>query len=219
MGLETFAVLLALASLATQFLRYSGISEDAFGWITILDVDMELTLPSIYTVLLLFAITLLLGLISILKWKESDKFRWHWAALMAVFLYMAFDEGSSIHELVVMPIRGLVGDYLPGFLLFNWVIVAMIIILLAAILYLKFFFALPVKTKKWAVLSAVTYVSGLVVMEMIGGQYADLYGIKNLTYNILVTIEESLEMSGLVLGIYTFLDYLENNYRNVHIHF
>ena len=55
--------------------------------------------------------------------------------------------------------------------------------------------------------------------EMIGGQYASLYGIKNLTYNIIVTIEEWLEMTGLTFCIYTFLDYAEKQYQSIQLDF
>ena len=49
-------------------------------------------------------------------------------------------------------------------------------------------------------------------MEMVGAIYAGLYGTKNLTYNIFVTIEEYMEMTGLVFILYTLLDYIESTW-------
>ncbi|NER04565.1 MAG: hypothetical protein F6K17_19105, partial [Okeania sp. SIO3C4] len=50
-------------------------------------------------------------------------------------------------------------------------------------------------------------VGGGIGMEMIGGYYAYLYDTKNFFYEILVTIEEFLEMLGVVVFIYALLCY------------
>ena len=132
---------------------------------------------------------------------------------------MAFDEGSSIHELLIMPIRGLIGENLPGFLLFTWIIPGIVIILVVAFFYLRFILSLPKQTKVMILISGFIYLGGLIGMEMLGGNYANLKGIHNLPYNIFVTIEESLEMTGLVLFIYALLDYLEKNYSQFYLKF
>ena len=211
-GLELIAIFYALVSLGAMLLKYLGIDEEAFGWINIVNIDMELTLPTIYSVMLLFFTALILAVISYLKFREKESYRWHWLFMSLGFLVMTFDEGSSIHELVTVPLRNLLGDGLPGFLLFAWIIPALLIVLVLAVIYLRFFLALPRRTRKWLLISAGIYLLGALGMEMVGGQYADIYGIKNLTYNILVTIEETLEMTGIVFGIYTFLDYLKEKY-------
>ena len=174
-----------------------------------MDVDRELTIPTIFSVVLLFSTALVLYAIAVLKKKRKDKFTWSWYVLALGFLYMAFDEGSSIHELTTMPIRRALGEKLPGFLSFAWLIPGISVILIVAIIYLRFYFSLPKRTKKLMLLSAIVYLGGLVGIEMIGGNYASIYGIKNLTYNLIVTIEESLEMAGMVLFIYTLLDYIQ----------
>ena len=214
-GMELVAIFYSLVSLGAMLLKYLGIDEEAFGWINIVNLDMELTLPTIYSVMLLFLTALILAFISRQKFIEKETYRWHWLFLSAGFLVMTFDEGSSIHELVTMPLRSLLGDGLPGFLLFAWIIPALLIVLVLAFVYLRFFLALPRQTRKLLLISSGLYLAGAIGMEMVGGQYADIHGIKNLTYNILVTIEETLEMTGIVCGIYTFLDYLKGQYPHL----
>jgi uncharacterized Tic20 family protein len=218
-GLELIAIFYALVSLGAMLLKYLGVDEEAFGWINIVNIDMELTLPTTYSVMLLFITALILALISCLKFREKDNYRWHWLFLSVGFLVMTLDEGSSIHELVTMPMRSWLGDGLPGFLLFAWIVPALLVVLVLAFIYLRFFLALPRRTRKWLLISAGIYLLGALGMEMVGGQYADIYGIKNLTYNILVTIEETLEMTGIILGINTFLDYLEEQYSGLKLTF
>lgn len=47
-------------------------------------------------------------------------------------------------------------------------------------------------------------------MEMVGGAYAHLNGQQNLTYALLATLEEMMEMSGLVVFIYGLLRYIHS---------
>ena len=209
------ALILACISFTAQLLKYSAGIDNAYGMIPTMDVDRELSVPSKFSVQLLFLVVLLVGLISLLKQKEKDPFRWQWIILSLGFLFMAFDEGSSIHEMVTMPIRHMMGDDLPDFLLFSWVIPAIVIVAVLVVYYLKFVLSLPKRTKTWLLLSAAVYLGGLLVMEMVGSYYAGQEGIKNLTYNLIVTIEETLEMLGTIAAIYTFLDYIDQTFGEI----
>lgn len=213
--LELIAVFYSLLSLAMELVKYLTQNEKALRWIPLLDVDHELSLPTIYSVQLLFVLVILLVIISKIKHNQKDQFRYYWTILSFGFFLMTLDEGASIHELIVMPIRNWIGEKLPGFLLFNWVIPGMLLVGILIFILWKFFQSLPQRTKKYCFISAVVYLFGALGMEMVGGYYADLYGIKNLTYNIIVTVEEFLEMSGLVTFIYTLLDYVVSIYTTI----
>jgi hypothetical protein len=206
-GLGVFALVLALVSLTAQFIKYVGGVEKAYGLIPRMDVDREMSVPSLFSVELLFSLVLILAVIAIYKCKSHDKYRFQWVILALGFLFMTFDEGASIHELIVTPLRGLLGSDLPDFLTFVWILPGMAIVLLLAIYYLKFFLSLSKRMKKGIVISGGVYLCGLLGMELVGGVIVGIFGIRSLIYNIVVTIEESLEMIGLVLAIYTFLDY------------
>ena len=210
-----FAIVLALISLRAQVMRYVDGIEDANGLIPVMDVDRELSVPTMYSVQLLFLVTLILGFISILKHRVKDPFRWQWTILAFGFLYMAFDEGASIHELIVMPIRGLIPKDMPGFLSFSWIIPGILIVIFLFFYFIKFILALPRRTRILLLISAGVYLSGLIGMEMVGGNYADTHGIQNLTYNVLTTIEETFEMVGPSLFIYTLLDYIAHEYGGI----
>jgi hypothetical protein len=55
-------------------------------------------------------------------------------------------------------------------------------------------------------------------MEMIGGWYEGLHGMDNLPYVIMSAIEETMEMSAIVLFIYSLLEYLRVHLPNVEFH-
>ncbi len=219
LGFAIFAIVLVLISLIAQFIKYFGGVEKAYGLIPAMDVDRELSVPSIFSVQLLFILVVILEVITLFKINTRDQFRIKWAILPLGFLIMAFDEGASIHELVVTPLRNLLGGNLPDYLTFVWVLPGMLIIVLLVISYFKFLFNLPARLKKGILVSGGIYLCGLLAMELVGGYVLGMYGIQSLVYNVVVTIEESLEMAGLVLAIYTFLDYFKTDLRGITLKF
>lgn len=50
-------------------------------------------------------------------------------------------------------------------------------------------------------------------MELAGGYYADFYGQQNMAYVLIVSIEEFLEMMGIVVFIYALLSYMGLQFR------
>lgn len=216
-ALLTAAFFLAMLSLSAQLFKYLGNSENGRGLIPMMDVDRESSVPSIFSVQLLFIAALLFMLISMLKHLSQDKFRWHWTGLAAGFTFMTFDEGASIHELLTMPIRNIAGEGLPSFLTFAWVIPIGILVIFLAFVYIKFILALPKETRRMIIISAMLYLGGALGVEMIGGSYAHSQTIHNLPYNIMVTIEEMLEMAGTIFLILTLANYLKYYYGSVEI--
>jgi hypothetical protein len=83
--------------------------------------------------------------------------------------------------------------------------------------YLKFLLHLPAKTRWRFVVAATLYLGGAIGMELIGGRYADLHGMENLAYSMTATVEESLEMAGVIVFIYTLLNYIADNYQEIRL--
>ncbi len=215
--LELVSILLALVGLSVQILFYVAGSSKADWWLPLVNVDKELSIPSLFSVLQFFLLASLLILIGRIKKREKDPSHWYWFAMGVLSFIFSFDEGASIHELATQPLQKLMGQNLPGYLHFAWVIPATMLVVFLVITFFRFYRSLPIRTQALLVLCALVYLGGAVGMEMINGNFADRYGIENLSYNVLVTIEETLEMSGLVLAIYTFLDYLKREYSGVAI--
>ena len=65
------------------------------------------------------------------------------------------------------------------------------------------------------VFAAATYLSGVIVMELVGGYFDEIHGSNNFRYNMISALEESLEMTGLIIFIYGLLDYLSREYDTV----
>lgn len=75
--------------------------------------------------------------------------------------------------------------------------------------FLGFIKALPQKTRNLFIKAGTLYVGGALGMELIDGYYAKIYAQNNITYFVLTTIEESLEMFGILVFIYALLSYIK----------
>jgi hypothetical protein len=171
------------------------------------NVDEEANFPSLYSTLLLLGCAILLGIIAKAKKRERDRYSFHWQFLSLIFVYLSLDELLSLHEYLAQPLKRSFG--FSGFLYHAWVVPAIILLLVFFLSFTKFFFALPPKTRFLVLIAAMLYVSGSLGMEILGGKYADWYGEENLVYQIFVTIEESLEMLGMVAFLYALLMYIK----------
>jgi hypothetical protein len=92
-------------------------------------------------------------------------------------------------------------------------------IIFLGFLFLKFLKNLPAKVRIGFILSAVVYLGGALGMELVGGSYASKYGLDNFNFNLLSTIEESLEMLGASLFIRTLLTYISDMYNGLRLRF
>jgi hypothetical protein len=104
-------------------------------------------------------------------------------------------------------------------LYYSWVIPGIPLVLALALIFVRFLSRLSGATRFWFLLAAFLYLGGSIGFELIGGAYEELYGRKNLTYNMLATVEESLELAGLIIFIYALLAYLAANYGEVRLRF
>jgi hypothetical protein len=218
--LATMVLLLVLANIAAQLTKYLTGHDSLYGLVGLFDFDNEHNIPSYFSAALLLFAALLLGVITNLKKKSGAPHGLSWTILSFAFLYMAVDEATVIHERMLDRLtRELLGDPTIGIFHFAWVIPGIVVVFFFALLFLKFFLHLPQTTKSVVLLAATLFIGGAIGFELIGGQYASLHGRKNLTYSMLATVEESMEMAGVIVFIYALLKYIQGQYGEVRFRF
>jgi hypothetical protein len=178
--------------------------------------DREGNLPSYFSSFILALSSLLLGIIGAIKRKVKDSFALHWIILSIIFLVLSVDEMVSFHEALIDPLRHKFN--LSGYLRFPWVIAGGIFVIFFCISFLKFFMALPKTMKILFFVSGATYVLGAIGFEVIGASLFVSTDDRNLPYMILMTIEETLEMIGIVFFIYTLMRYLKTYYPKIKLY-
>jgi len=202
-----FAVAIAFLTIAqifTLFLRFYLGYKNALGFVPAFDFDTEGNFPSLYSACGLFFCSILLGVISIHAKKKANHDYVYWMLLAILFLFLCFDEGAIIHERFQGPVRHLIGN--SFFFNFEWAVLYILIFGFIGLFFLKFFLQLPKKTKIIFIISAFVFLSGALGMEAIGTK---IYFQKSeIGYAICYTIEEFLEMVGVLIYIYALLDYI-----------
>ena len=187
------------------------------GFVPTFYVDLESSVPTWYSSVALAAAGGLLLVIAAAKLKAKDKYRWHWATLGSLFVLLSIDEIAMIHELPIEPLRERLDA--GGLLYYTWVIPGAVLVLLVSFCYLRFFLSLPRRTQALLLLAGATFVSGAIGVEMLSGAQADRFGEENLDYALIVTLEEFLEMLGVVVLIRCLLEYIESSLGAMQIQF
>lgn len=198
-------IFFTLVSTGIQISKYSyGYRAD---WMTLFNLDRELNFPTWYSALMIGFCAVLLKIIALGKKQQSDRYTPDWQLLSLIFCWLGIDEVVSIHEILIIPEISEAFN-LPWFLHSMWVIPGTIFVLWFAKRYLKFLHHLPLKSRRYFWLAALSYIGGALIMEMIGSYFAEAYGQQRLTYALIATLEEVMEMTGIVVFIYGLLDYL-----------
>ncbi len=176
-------------------------------WMSLWNLDRELNFPSWFSTFMIGFCSILLKIIAIGKKEQGDRYTKDWQLLSLIFLWLAIDELVSIHEILIIP-QFSDALHLPWFLHSLWVIPGMVFVAWFARRYIRFVRHLPSNTKKHFVSAACVYIGGALVMEMVGSYFAEAQGQQHLTYALVATVEEFMEMVGMVMFIYGLLYYL-----------
>lgn len=206
--LASVAGLLVLAHVGWQSVKYWTGHDYVFGLIKLFHLDEEWNIPATFSALLLLSAASLLTFIAVHERRNGSGDVARWAVLAIGFAYMAIDEFGHIHEQLILPGRRLLGDRTLGVFYYAWVIPALAIVLVLAAYFLGFVLRLPARTRFAFILAAVLYVGGALGFEMFEGRLDELYGERNLAYMALVTVEEGLEMAGVIVFIDALLRYI-----------
>lgn len=209
-------IALVVLSLAGQVSKYFLGHGRLLGLVRTFHVDYEPSVPAVFTVLLLMANAIVFAIIATATRRRGGR-SLGWFGLALLFVYLAFDEGAELHDLATKPLRTAF-DF-GGFFHFAWVLPALIIVALIGLLYVRFIFALPPQTRRWLIISGAMYVGGALGVEMIGGAYLDAIVVRNFTYELIVTVEETLEMLAIALLLRTLLIHAARHVREFAIEF
>ena len=98
-----------------------------------------------------------------------------------------------------------------------WVIPYSISLIIFLLVYVKFVFNLPSKTRILFLIAGSVYVAGAEGMEIIGEFYSKLHADNITLVIMLTTIEELLEMTGVVIFIYALMSYIDSELKDIRL--
>ncbi len=201
--LRVFLVLLAANAAVWLAGNNFGLIPQRGGISRMLSFSSEWNLPT-WTNFLLFIQASLMCFAS-RRFKPANPF---WGILAVVFLVLSVDELFSFHERLVVPVRNLLE--VSGFFHFAWIIPGALFVLILSALGANWLRSLPNRTRWGFMVAAVMYLSGVLLLEAVGGwYYGGVPGRDDTVYWLIATAEESLEMLGLIVfGYYAALHLL-----------
>lgn len=132
-----------------------------------------------------------------------------WIVLSLVLAFMSVDETATIHETFGPGITEAMGFKAEGVLLSSWVVAGMVAAAVVTASLGRFVFRLPRRIRRLAILSAVIYLLGAVACEMVFSLMVDK-GVTGWLIRLEMVFEETMEMVGVTLWIYTQLLYLHD---------
>jgi hypothetical protein len=213
--------LIVAASVGASFLSFVPIHDPLLAHlrdtaVRLTWLDQECNVPSWYSASLLLGCAVLLAIIAAAHRQQRDGNPGRWLILSLIFLLLSLDETAQLHELSITPLRQ--GFHATGFFYYPWIILGGIAVTLFVVSYLSFLARLPQRTRRLFILAGALFVGGALGVEAISGEQASLHGEHNATYHAITTVEESLEMAGVVVFIYALLDYISRQFTSLRVH-
>lgn len=202
--LGVLVVLLLIASIAGQVATLAFGHDHVKGFVPLFNVDAERNVPTFFSVLLLITAAFLLAVTASIEARKTRPY-WQWALLSSGFLLMGFDEAFSFHERLIDPMKQVLGGGDLGVFSYAWVVPGLVLVLLLLLVFFRFVMQLPTPTRRRFIVAGALYIGGAIGMEMIGGWVREVHGFYSWQYSTSVTIEEGMEMAGLITFISALL--------------
>ena len=210
-------LLLFALHMATLVVMMNFENKTVLKFMSVFYFDAERNFPSTYSALAILFCAYLLWEISCLEIEKSGRKSKYWRFLSFIFLFLAFDEYTSIHENAGHILKLFTDKVFP---FHGWYIPVLIVFGLIGMFFLKFFYQLPKNTKLHFFYSIVIFIVGAVVCDILSAIVLVNFeeGLKkDLLIYTLVTLEELFEMIGIIIFINALLIYLVSNLKKINL--
>ncbi len=171
---------------------------------SLFDLDTEMSFGNWFS----SAVLLLGGLLTLVcaAGRPIADQRWNawWWILGGWMMILSMEEVAGIHESL---------NSEPAFRAFwgQWAVPGAILALVVCLAFVPFLMMLPGRTRRWLIASAIIYFAGAVGVELATVGYEQRNELGTLAYNVWNGVEEGLEMTGVILYLYTVLDYMADH--------
>ncbi|WP_205499832.1 hypothetical protein [Rufibacter psychrotolerans] len=178
------------------------------------DSNGEKNIPTYFSTVNLFACAFLLFLIArVVKASHTPTYHNRWNLLGFLFVFLALDELLMLHEIMGLPfivlLKVLNGGQEIALVRFTGFIPYLLVLAISFFYFVNWFFSLPRQVMVGFMVAGSLVVFGAVGMELAGEYSRELFGKYSYPYKLLTTLEESLEMLGIIYFIRTLLVFLK----------
>lgn len=210
--LAIIAIGLSLIHIGVTYLHLSFDNRITEVFIEKFSLEEEGNFPSFFSaVLLLVAAGSFLIISQSASYLKNNRDWKYWLGLAFIFVFLSLDEATQLHEKLDTDLIWASYDA-TGLLAWPWVIIYAALVTIFVVLYLRFWLRFSRPFKIYYALAAAIYVGSALGFEMLEALVYTTRGGYTMTYIILTSIEEMLEMAAI-----TFLIYANFKYITVHL--
>ena len=192
---------LTAAHIIVMFIWYLDLLPiNDWTYLAFFDLDEEESIGTWFSALILFTAAQLSLLNAYYAHGNPEARCLGWLFLAIGFTLLSLDEIAGFHEFV----NTVVEDT-------HWTTFGLIIVVITGLVYLPFLWSLPIHIRCLLIVSGIIYIGGAVGVERATIWYEDNDQLDTLAYNLWNALEELMEMSGVILYIYTLLNYVAEN--------
>lgn len=204
--IAVFSVVSFVGQLITEFVIVDNDYVDRIGhW---LDVNAEASVPTWYSAVTLLACGVMAGIIALDTRRRSRPFALQWWLVALAFGLLSLEEVIGVHSQATKVLRRLI-DTLDGpMLLVLLGIAGLVVIAIVVVVFGRWFAALPGRWRRWFAIGGVVYLVGVIASDAVGDYLISTFGDTSVLYIAVLTIEEALEMIGVLIVIVALLEYI-----------
>ncbi len=179
----------------------------------IFGLDREQSIPRFYSAVMLLLCSGLLLTIAVAKKGDNTRSFLYWLGLALIFLFLSITQNTAIHEILAGPIRSVL--HMSKIQFYAWAYG--IVVVLFPVVYLKFFLSLPRRTMFLIFIGGSAFVMGAFGLDLVAAYLGHLLGLDTLVYIGLATLEEVLQMGGIIVFVYTLLLYMSSELKWIRV--
>lgn len=207
-------LLLLVCHVMFSYLAFITGNDNFFGILPVFDLREETNIPTLFSsVTMLISSALLMVIAAMHHNREEPKAAWVWLAL--IFLFLALDDTAMLHERLGSKVHEVFQT--TGYLRYAWVIPYGIGVLIFVAAYARFLLRLPRNIMWLFILSGAVFVTGAIGMEMLSANINDYRDTRLMTFFLQETVEETLELMGVSMFIYSLLRYLQLKFPEISV--
>lgn len=181
------------------------------GLYGLLDLDVETSVSTFVQSTLLVVAAVLLWILG----RGDERIRRTAWVLAAATLWVAADEASQIHELLIVPIDRLLDT--GGIFRYGWVIPGLVVAVVVVALTVRLLRVLDRDVAWLLAVGGGLYLLGALGVEMAGGAWLDGGGSETVYRMVWTSVEETLEGIGVVLAVTALLEAIRRREPRVQV--
>lgn len=207
-------VVISLNYLTVLYFSMGFLRGNGYRVFSLLTVDFESSLPTIFNTMLVLLAFVILLMISHHLWRSKSDQVYSWFFLTCSFLLLALDENPTVHQIfsAVFSRYATTGNKLA--INYAWGMPYGAVVLIFIFFLWRFIMTLPGNIRTGFVISGLIYVVGAIVIGLYGTDVIEVHSHRDPKYILLASFEESLEMLGLTLFIYYLFEFIQIEFKS-----